>query len=149
MSTRGRVRSYSEKICRPVFVGESTGDVFTGAAAHLRVLGWYVHLVLKTDEEKAEMKHGYKMQTERYVAVKSTAEEMKSGKMLLTVTAIYQNVLDTYWSTFLGAVDRGNFHGVEARVWISVMQAVDSVTQLSFKVLHQRLAWAQHCYPLE
>lgn len=38
--------SYSEKLCCPVFVGVSTGDVFTGAAAHLRVSGLYVHLVL-------------------------------------------------------------------------------------------------------
>ena len=70
--------------------------------------------------------------------------------MLLAMTMwIDLNVVDTYWPTFLGAVDGGNFHGVEARVWISVLQAVDSVTQISFKVLHQRLAWAQHRYPLE
>lgn len=84
--------------------------------------------------------------------IKATAGETKSEKKPLTMTVICQkvlNVLDTYWSTFLGAVDRRNFHGVEARVWISLMQAVDSVTQLSFKVLNQRLAWAQHCHPLE
>lgn len=57
--------------------------------------------------------------------------------------------LDTYWSTFLGAVDRGNVHGVEARFWIFAVQAVDSVTQFSFKVLNQGLTRAQHCYPLE
>lgn len=91
------------------------------------------------------------MWTDKWIryGVKAIVEETKSEKKLPTMTAIYLNVLDTYWSTFLGAVDRGNFHGIEARVWISVMQAVDSVTQLSFKVLNQRLAWAQHCYPLE
>lgn len=57
--------------------------------------------------------------------------------------------LDTYWSTFLGAVDRGNVQGVEARLWIFAVQAVDSVTQFSFKVLNQGLTRAQHCYPLE
>lgn len=38
----------------------------------------------------------------------------------------------SYRATFLGAVDRGNIHDVEARFWVPVMQAVDSVTQLSF-----------------
>lgn len=56
---------------------------------------------------------------------------------------------ETYRPTFLGAVDGDNFHGVEARIWIFVVQAVNSVTHISFKVLNQRLAWAQYCYPLE
>lgn len=38
----------------------------------------------------------------------------------------------SYRATFLGAVDRGNVHGVEARFWVPVMQAVDGVTQFSF-----------------
>lgn len=40
------VCSYSEMLCCPIFIGESTGHIFTGAAAHLRVCGWYIHLVL-------------------------------------------------------------------------------------------------------
>lgn len=47
LNTCESVWSYSKKLCCSVFIGESTGDVFTGAAAHLRVYGWYVHLVLK------------------------------------------------------------------------------------------------------
>lgn len=38
----------------------------------------------------------------------------------------------SYRATFLGAVDKGNIHGVEARFWVPVMQAVDGVTQFSF-----------------
>lgn len=64
-------------------------------------------------------------------------------------TMMWTNILDAYWSTFLGTVDRGDFHGIEARVWIYVMQAVDSVTQFSLKILNQRLPWTQHCQPLE
>ncbi len=60
-----------------------------------------------------------------------------------------QTVLDTYWSTLLRAVDGGNFHGVEAGVRISVMQAVDGVAQIFLKILNKRLAWTQDCYPLE
>lgn len=37
---------YSKKICCPVFNCKSAGDVFAGAAAHLRVCGRLVHLVL-------------------------------------------------------------------------------------------------------
>lgn len=55
----------------------------------------------------------------------------------------------SYRSTFLGTVDRGNVHGKEARVWISVMEAVDSVAQFPFQVLNQRLARAQQGCPLE
>lgn len=55
----------------------------------------------------------------------------------------------TYRFTLSGAVDRGDFHGVEARVWISVMQAMDSVAQLSLKVLNKGLARSEHCHSLE
>lgn len=55
----------------------------------------------------------------------------------------------SYRSTFLGTVDRGNVHGKEARVRISVMQAVDSVAQFPFQVLNQRLARPQQGCPLE
>lgn len=37
---------YSKKICSPVFISKRAGDVFAGAAAHLRVSGRLVHLVL-------------------------------------------------------------------------------------------------------
>lgn len=129
MGTHGCICSYSKKLCCPVFIGKSTGHIFTGAAAHLRVWGWHVHLVLKK--------------------MKQMQEWRTSRTMTMSICQNVLNVLDAYWSTFLGAVDRGDFHGVETSVWISLMQTVDSVTQVSLKVLNQRLAWSQHCYPLE
>lgn len=51
--------SYSEKFCCPIFVGESTRDVFTGATAHLRVCRRDICLVLRPGSESKNKQEFY------------------------------------------------------------------------------------------
>lgn len=62
MNVDGSVYSYSEKLCCPIFVGKCTGDVFTGATAHLRVCRRDVHLMLRPELNPKTNRRSFKVQ---------------------------------------------------------------------------------------